>query len=863
MLGQTRRFGAALATDVGPSDPALQLPLSLSSFAFVSPRRSYAFQIADMEVFGMMIRATLAAVTGRRASWVGLAAALFLLVGLAPPPAEAQSVNVSATVDGDAAPDAVLTATVTIEILDGSGPPTVAWTQTGFVPAQIVGGDTTTPTVTLPDSSTYKAGLVHALTEPPIAEEDFPPNVELPEEGFVGGLQDRFQVVGINPFALEETALLMLHVDVTTSSGVYSDEVEVHVALPWKVTRGTPNVPVGIAVLLHGKDHLNGGGPYDWTLDLAGASGSSATLEDATSQDPWFVPDVQGTYILTVSDVDPMATDPVTIEVDAGRWIGAITGQDMDGFPVAGDCDGCHNDFWAPDKFTPWSMTGHAEIFTNNLNESPYWGEGCFPCHTVGFDPDVDNGGIDDADDYGDFLAAGLIGNPNADNWTTVLNEYPDTARFANIQCENCHGPMWGSHDGERSLLLSADVCASCHGEPLRHARFQQWQLSRHANYALAVDMGGSGNCSRCHTGNGFLAWLPVLLGDEPGDPLDNVEVTWTADETHPQTCATCHDPHAIGTTTGVDNNATVRISGDTPPLIAGFTATDVGRGAICMTCHNTRRGARNDDTFAETSTTDPARVPHGGAQADMLMGQNAYLVAVGARGGHSKTEGSLSVPDTCATCHMEKTPPPDLLSHNQGGTNHTFFASPDICGTCHFGSLTAKFVQDPVEDMLNQLQGLQEDAILDLITALTGLGLIIDLDEEAQITDAAEVQEIVFGEYRGRQSITVTLPGGTFGPIRMNDVGVIADGTPIGELYDFADPRVIKAGWNWNLVHNDGTLGVHNPVFTFNVLDASVEALQMVPEPGGLASALAAVSTVAWLAHRSRRRSRGRSPGA
>ena len=127
--------------------------------------------------------------------------------------------------------------------------------------------------------------------------------------------------------------------------------------------------------------------------------------------------------------------------------------------------------------------------------------------------------------------------------------------------------------------------------------------MSGHADYELAIDEGESGNCSRCHTGNGFLNWLPILLDDDPAtDPVESIEVTWTADETHPQTCVTCHDPHAIGTTTGVDTNATVRISGDTPPLIAGFTAVGVGKGAICMTCHNSRRGLRNDSNFADFS---------------------------------------------------------------------------------------------------------------------------------------------------------------------------------------------------------------------------------------------------------------------
>jgi len=35
---------------------------------------------------------------------------------------------------------------------------------------------------------------------------------------------------------------------------------------------------------------------------------------------------------------------------------------------LAANCTICHNDAIAPDKFTPWAQTGHAEIFTNNLS---------------------------------------------------------------------------------------------------------------------------------------------------------------------------------------------------------------------------------------------------------------------------------------------------------------------------------------------------------------------------------------------------------------------------------------------------------------------------------------------------------------
>jgi hypothetical protein len=60
-----------------------------------------------------------------------------------------------------------------------------------------------------------------------------------------------------------------------------------------------------------------------------------------------------------------------------------------------------------------------------------------------------------------------------------------------------------------------------------------------------------------------------------------------------------------------------------------------------------------------------------------------------------------------------------------------------------------------------------------------------------------------------------------------VNDVDVVDPAANVlGMLYDFADERLIKSGWNWNLVHNDSSRGVHNPSFSFAVLDASIDEL-------------------------------------
>mgnify|MGYP003572230004 CR=1 FL=1 len=193
-------------------------------------------------------------------------------------------------------------------------------------------------------------------------------------------------------------------------------------------------------------------------------------------------------------------------------------------------------------------------------------------------------------------------------------------------------------------------------------------------------------------------------------------------------------------------------------------------------------------------------------------------------------------VPD-CATCHMVETPPPDDLSYNQGGTNHTFYASIDVCSSCHGPSVSGETIQATTHILLDNLAELIETGLYDLIAEQTGLGNIVDLDGDRLITDAAEITAIEFGEYRGRQSITVTFTDlSVLGPYRLPDVDVLQPDDPnppilLGALYEFASDELLKAGWNHGLVHNDGSGGVHNPSFAWGVLATSIETLD--PQAG------------------------------
>ncbi|MBZ0251894.1 MAG: cytochrome c family protein, partial [Candidatus Methylomirabilis sp.] len=626
-------------------------------------------------------------------------------------------------------------------------------------------------------------------------------------------------------------------VAVTTTSGVYKDTVAVHPDLPFTINPGLRTVPIDAPVLLHGKEQAD----YDWMLTTP--AGSTADFDDPTAQNPMFTPDLVGKYTVTES------TSGATFDLYAGTWIGAITNIGVDGRPDASGCTGCHNASGvAPDNFTTWRQSGHAEIFTDNLNTSTHYSTSCFQCHLVGFNPKADNFGADDGRDYEDFLDSGLLNNPNPMNFATVVSEFRSVGRLANVQCESCHGPQGGSdihtnsakRDGERVDVSSA-VCASCHGEPKRHARFQQWEESKHGEYELAyeeatVENRGAtaGHCGRCHSAQGFIAWtgqddLTQRIQGASGNATvpELTALGLTMDRVHPQTCVACHDPHAQGKTSGEPNTATVRISGSTPMLPSGYKADSVGRGAVCITCHNTRNGLHND--FAGDPSSFGA--PHGAAQGDVLMGENAYFMIPGARSPHSL------ITDTCATCHMELTPPPPELSYNLAGTNHTFEASTAICAQCH-GVFDPAGLKSAVMARIGDLREGLEASVKAAATAAgtikvtpfdpdTGLGaaaITIDatMNPIAGIVDVIDSGGQIAFVLEFEDPITIAWTDGpmtttdTFG-VQLRNLKDNADATLYG-----LDGNLVRASWNLLLIQLDGSYGIHNPGFAFDVLNAS-----------------------------------------
>ena len=724
----------------------------------------------------------------------------------------------------------------TVEILNGAtGTPTYAWTQTAGATATINNAATATPTVTMADDADFKAELFTHLQD-----------------------HEKTRVVGIDPFALEEAELVTFKVTVTVDGETYTDTVDITVDLPYVPNPGIRTVPINVPVLLHGDNDL---GDYIWTLTPP--VGSAAALDDTTSQTPYFTPDLQGTYTLDVTNSG--ATLSGSINIYAGSWVGVITGEDVDGNPVADTgCTACHDDSTAPDNFTPWAQSGHAEIVTQNINNpSGHWSANCASCHVVGYNTEAgaSNDGFDDLATI-ESWSAPAHGDP--DNWTNMLANYPNTARRANIQCENCHGPQNSdSHkdtggDGFDRTSISSEVCATCHGEPTRHARYQQWQESGHGDLGF-VQARGTG--CECHSANAFLEWRDLAFA---ADAHDSITGTQYGDDPQPITCVVCHDPHNPGATSGEPNTVILRVEDSIAETQGGFGVTGVGRGAICMLCHTGRRGAFNvsgnllangETASGELGTT----LPHHATQGAIMMGENAYFVQVGKRGSHSLIE------NTCTKCHMELTDPPADFSYNLSGTNHDFKATMEICSECHGG-----FDGESLQDTISGLNDDMSDAIAAALMAdindiaaqaeagtVTGAVLynpddddednIISPTEAGIIINAANpIIEMSMPGRSGRFDLE-TQDGTTQSSARTERFKVWVDDNnddiiDVAEVYDgdmegagIIDSEIAgasvdgvitthgqdiqKAIWNHGMLYMDGSDGVHNPDFVLDIL--------------------------------------------
>jgi hypothetical protein len=228
-------------------------------------------------------------------------------------------------------------------------------------------------------------------------------------------------------------------------------------------------------------------------------------------------------------------------------------------------------------------------------------------------------------------------------------------------------------------------------------------------------------------------------------------------------------------------------------------------------------------------------------------MGQNAYFIAIGNRSPHS------FIANTCTTCHMELTPPPAEFSFDGSGTNHTFRPSLTICVQCH-GVFDGGTLQESAEAELQRLADVMSRYLLAKITQAGTIqikdytphqfeGASYDLKSASSQVAASNITSIEPTEPHGQIGFTLHFmtpvdftyspPGKPSHMLSLTEAQVqLGDFTTDGaaNLIPTASP-LVRAGWNYFLIHGDGSKGVHNPSFTFSAVDSARAALETALE--------------------------------
>ena len=339
-----------------------------------------------------------------------------------------------------------------------------------------------------------------------------------------------------------------------------------------------------------------------------------------------------------------------------------------------------------------------------------------------------------------------------------------------------------------------------------------QWATSGHANEELALDeatvetrQASAAHCGRCHASQGFAAWTEQLKKGNPGNIVgpDGKPATveylaslgLTKQTVKPIDCQACHT-----------DTFELRIAGSAPMLPAGFDAKGVGKGALCMTCHNTRNGQVVWDK------ADPGRytAPHHSSQADVIMGKNVYFVNYGDQyvSPHAAFTG-----DSCVTCHM------------QLGEGHTFKASESGCATCHGSGYEAAMVQKPVQILLDETAAAINARFIkhfrDKVTQVGAWDPVTDKTTTKPL-DGSQIVSVTPTGIHGQMAFEMKLKDGSTVMAQLGEIKG-ADGKPV---IPTGDP-LVRAMWNYLLVLWDGSNGVHNPSFVRTVLTATQQALR------------------------------------
>ncbi len=377
--------------------------------------------------------------------------------------------------------------------------------------------------------------------------------------------------------------------------------------------------------------------------------------------------------------------------------------------------------------------------------------------------------------------------------------------------------------------VLETSCLSPCHGFS---GVVEQWKTSTH--YATFIaNLGGeeaetwtgARSCGQCHAIDGIeqrLAGNVLYSGTTGPTHVDEGQLNYKNSENdsisessyagHSSVaavaCSTCHD-----TAAATDPHLTGEVySPGSFPLRVPSGATDVaylekssavgesdgtstgpyGAGNACMWCHKSRKDVTNYAVDG-AAITSIHWGPHLGPHADIFTGKGGYHFLPDNQYSSSTHQFADSLSDGCASCHMPG------IEDNQEVGHHSFQPQLSVCITCHQTATNFDVIsgQTKVKSLLR-----------DVRTALNAAGLLTR-------SESAPYAELTPGQ----------LADDDF----EHDEPRPSD--------DRNSPKIVTAGqagalYNYLIAARGSAFGVHNPVYTIQLLWDSYNFLENAPPP-------------------------------
>jgi hypothetical protein len=571
---------------------------------------------------------------------------------------------------------------------------------------------------------------------------------------------------------------VVFRVEADAPAGHLEEVVEVTAAFP---SAAWPRMPVGVDAYWYVEE-----GSEPW-IPMGGGAQWMAT------RTPWLAR-IRATQTAWVEMRHPPSS---MTKIRSGTWQGSE------------DCGryDCH-----PNEYEGWKRTAHGSVFERGISgELPVGRHGkyrqdCAACHTLGYQPGVENAGFDDWARQSGWQFPKQLSR-------SVWQQLPSQVKQrANVQCEHCHGAGWFY------MGYTSDICAQCHDHPpeyrtvadARRNRMEQTQRRLEGVDSRLV-------CKGCHVGRG---WLRSLQGYESRSEPD-VELQPGMEGI---SCPACHATH------DKDCHRQLRLCG--PIEVPGLTF-DAGQGALCIACHNgesdifrgpllrpflpglPKGGRKGHGAGSEPDATHPDAAPHA-PQFQILTGRGGRFLSLPERFTQSQVWPHMWVKDSCVGCHYNASPTLD------GSGGHTFRLAPQAaepttkqcppqpdwarlksshdtinCASCH----------GPIETLNRASMG--------------------DYDGDGKVEGIVDEVEGLMGALR--EELLRRMPDGFL--VQGERIVLAASGCePLNNARgEPVAPQGLleKGAWNYLMVLRDGSGGVHNPKYIVRLLQNAVETLE------------------------------------